>query len=54
MQENIQYYKAQEQMADKFEEKLRALKIINEKYAELSELFERRKRQKFLIAFGEL
>lgn len=54
MQENIQYYKAQEQMADKFEEKLRALKIINEKYAELAELFARRKRQKFLIAFGEL
>lgn len=52
MQENILYYKQQEDMAKRFEGKLRKLEEICRQYAEIEKLRSRRKIQQFLIDYG--
>lgn len=52
MQENISYYKQQEDMAEKFESKLIKLEGICEKYSEIEKLRSSRKIQQFLIDYG--
>ena len=52
MQENILYYKRQEQIAEKFEEKLISLEKICGLYSELDRLRALHKKQQFLIDYG--
>ena len=52
MQENILYYKRQEQIAEKFEEKLLSLEKICGLYSELDRLRTLLKKQQFLIDYG--
>ena len=52
MQENILYYRQQEQIAQKFEEKLVALLEIHRQYEEFEKLRTRRMLQRFLIDYG--
>lgn len=52
MQENIQYYRQQEEIAKKFQEKLNSLAIICNKYEELEKYRARGLIQRFLIDYS--
>lgn len=54
MKENILYYKQQEDIAEKFEEKLKSLEEICGLYTELERLKNLLKKQSFLIDFGRM